>query len=154
MSAPKHILALGFLVLAVLTFSRNAESFVNTIKGNLSPYQTSATLGRTHLWLEVVTKTTDQERGLSGRDILPAEAGMLFVFNRPTVPAFWMKEMSFPLDLIWLDANRRVVSISPNLGPETYPQTFSPGQKIQYVLELNAGSVAKNHFAIGDKLRY
>lgn len=154
MSAPKHIFLLGLLVLVILTFGRNAESFVNTVKANFSPYKTPASVGQTHLYLNIVTKLADQEKGLSGQNALPSNAGMLFAFAKPTIPAFWMKEMKFPLDLIWIDANQRVVGISPNLGPETYPQTFTSGRSVQYVLEVNAGWAAKNNLKLGTKLKY
>lgn len=154
MSVPQHIFALGLLVLVILTFGRHAESFVNTVKNNFSPYQTPATLSQTHLFLQIVTTLTEQEKGLSGREAMPSNAGMLFAFAEPTVPAFWMKEMKFPLDLIWLDANQRVVGISSNLSPKTYPQTFSSGRPIQYVLEVNAGWAAKNKIRLGNYLQY
>lgn len=154
MSVPKHIFALGLLVLVALTFGRHAESFVSNIKANFSPYKTPASLGQTHLYLNIVTKLADQEKGLSGQSAMPSNAGMLFAFAKPTVPAFWMKGMKFPLDLIWLDAKRRVVKISPNLGPETYPQTFTSGRPVQYVLEVNAGWAAKNNLKLGTKLKY
>ncbi|OJI08020.1 MAG: hypothetical protein COX02_02530 [Candidatus Vogelbacteria bacterium CG22_combo_CG10-13_8_21_14_all_37_9] len=154
MSAPKHIFALGLLVLVILGFGRQADSFIFSIKKNLSPYQTPITIGQTKLLVKIAKTKAEQKRGLSGQANLPAQAGLLFVFANPGQPKFWMKEMKFPLDLIWLDANRKIVAISPNLNPDTYPQTFSSQQAVQYVLEVNAGLAQQQHLKIGDQLKF
>ncbi|MCC6290679.1 DUF192 domain-containing protein [Candidatus Nomurabacteria bacterium] len=87
--------------------------------------------------LELAQTPEEMTRGLSGREGLPEDSGMLFVYPEDTVPAFWMKDMRFPIDIIWLDKNWMVVGIEKNLLPSTYPQTFSPPKPIRYVLEKN-----------------
>ncbi len=92
-----------------------------------------------------------REQGLSGRASLGGNDGMLFVFPADETPSFWMKEMSFPLDFIWLDAGKKVTEITPDVSPSTYPQTFSPSYPIRYVLEVNAGFAAAHQITTGDQ---
>jgi uncharacterized membrane protein (UPF0127 family) len=85
---------------------------------------------------------TDASRrqGLSDKPSLPEDAGMLFVFDVPGQYGFWMKDMTFPLDMVWIGADKTVVSVSKDLSPDTYPEVFNPPVPISYVLEINAGS--------------
>jgi len=98
--------------------------------------------------------TTEQTRniGLGGRNTMALDQGMLFVFDKPAVQCFWMKDMHFPLDIIWLDAAKGVSYIKQNVSPDTYPATFCSPTATKYVIELNAGEVAKQHMSIGQKL--
>jgi uncharacterized protein len=88
----------------------------------------------------LVASTSEQmERGLSFRELLPDDRGMLFFFATTTRPGFWMKDMSFPLDIIWVNTQKKVVGIHRNIAPATFPDLFYPASKIKYVLEINAG---------------
>lgn len=100
--------------------------------------------------------TTNQQRikGLSGRDNMPEKDGMLFVFDTPDEQCMWMKDMKISNDMIWLDANKRVVQVKENISPETYPETFCSSVPAQYVIELNAGQVAKNGLHLGDTVSF
>ena len=86
-------------------------------------------------------------KGLSGTQYLANGEGMLFVYDEPTVPRFWMKDMNYAIDIIWISSDKRVVGIEQNISPETFPATFSPSTPVQYVLEVPAGFVERN--AIG-----
>lgn len=83
---------------------------------------------------------TNQTRikGLSGRENLPPRTGMLFVFERPAEQCIWMKDMSFSLDIIWLDEAKKITKIEQNVSPDTYPATFC-ADETKYVIELNSG---------------
>lgn len=109
------------------------------------------TLGDTEIKLELAQTDEEQELGLSYRESLPAETGMLFVYTQDTRPSFWMKGMNFPLDIIWLDQNWQIVGYERNVSPDTYPQTFPAPAPIRYVLEVNAGFVDKHSLKVGDK---
>ncbi len=90
---------------------------------------------------QVELADTNQKRmkGLGGRDdILPNE-GMLFVFEEDYTYCFWMKDVDFPLDIFWLDANYEVIDLEPSADPSSYPDTFCPSQPVRYVLELKGG---------------
>lgn len=101
--------------------------------------------------LEYARSDAEQVRGLSGRTNLPENSGMLFVYEKNVIPNFWMKDMNFALDIIWLDENWRVVGFEKNVSPATFPQTFSPDKPIRYVLEVNAGFVDKQQIKLGEK---
>ena len=103
------------------------------------------------LELEVARTPEEQTRGLSGRESLAENAGMLFVYERPSLPGFWMKEMNFPIDIIWIGSDKRIVDISENIAPETFPQLFHPRVPAQYVLEVNAGWAKSHNISVGDQ---
>jgi len=104
---------------------------------------TQAKIGDTELTLEIADTPEKRELGLSGRKNLPEKTGMLFVFPMPSQPGFWMKDMKFALDFIWLDQNLKVAEIIENISPETYPEVYIPQEPIQYMLELTAGDALR-----------
>ena len=104
------------------------------------------------IFLAIADTPAARERGLSGADMLAENSAMLFVFDMPDRYAFWMKDMKFPLDIIWLDPAFKIVDIKSNLSPETYPATFAPKENSLYVLEANAFFAEKNNLNIGDIL--
>jgi len=103
--------------------------------------------------VEVVDTDETRRLGLSGRTELKEGTGMLFIFDRPAIYAFWMKDMRFPIDIIWIDENFVVVDIDKEVSPDTFPQSFSPEQAVQYVLELPAGSADKYRIDLGAVLQ-
>lgn len=103
-----------------------------------------AFIGNVELLVEMAD--TDQKRvqGLSSRESLEEGRGMLFVFENEGKHGFWMKDMLFSIDILWLDENLRVVDLKTNVRPETFPEIFYPDRAIKYVLELPAGFSEKN----------
>ncbi len=99
--------------------------------------------------VEVVESEEARRLGLSGREALADGTGMLFIFETPAIYAFWMKGMHFPIDIIWIDENFVVRDINKNISPDTFPESFSPKQAVQYVLELPAGSSDKYRIDLG-----
>ncbi len=111
-------------------------------------------LGNTRYVLDIADTAPLREQGLSYRTSLAPQTGMLFVFNSPGVLKFWMKDMNFPLDIIWLDADKKIVHIEYGLSPSTYPRSFGPEIPTQYVIELRSGDVERNGVRIGDKINF
>ncbi|MBI4160668.1 MAG: DUF192 domain-containing protein [Candidatus Yanofskybacteria bacterium] len=111
-------------------------------------------LGNRTIRAEVADTPEKRARGLSARDELADDEGMLFVFNEPGYHGFWMKEMRFPIDIIWADFSGRIVDIATGVMPETYPQVFKPREQAKYVLELNAGFAADNMIKIGGTMEF
>ena len=98
----------------------------------------------------------DQQRGLSGRDSLLPNHGMLFVFERESTWGFWMKDMKFSLDIIWFNSNRQAVFIEQSLQPCS-PQScpiYIPTINAMYVLEVNAGFVQSHQISLGDTFNF
>ncbi len=88
-----------------------------------------------------------------GRISLEAGKGMLFVFETEGEYGFWMKNTLIPLDMIWIDGKNKVIYIKENAAPcKTEPcETFGPGRKAKYVLEINGGMNEKLGIKIGDQ---
>ena len=83
------------------------------------------------------------------------DEAMLFIFDAPGRYGFWMKDMNFPLDIIWINQNGIVVDIERNVTPETYNQkkTYINQSEASYVLEINAGMAAKFGLYLGSKVK-
>src|SRR4051812_16025786 len=95
-------------------------------------------IGGTTIYVTVADTPAKQEHGLSDTESLPPDQGMLFVFPRSGVYAFWMKNMHYALDMLWLDEQGRVVYIAADVSPDTYPaHTFQSATPARYVLEVN-----------------
>ncbi len=104
------------------------------------------------LEVEVVNTRSSRMLGLSGRSKMLDSEGMLFVFDTPGKYGFWMKDMNFPLDIIWINKNGVVVAIERGLTPETYPKTYINGADANYVLEINAGLSETFGLYLGSKV--
>jgi len=95
-----------------------------------------------------------QEQGLSGRSGLKEDEGMLFVFNQAGKYPFWMKDMNFPIDIIWIGEDFRVVYIKENAQLASYPETFVSSEDAKYVLEVISSFSEKNNLKEGDKVEF
>ena len=102
--------------------------------------------------VEIADTPAERELGLSGRERLGEKEGMIFVFDSPGRHAFWMKDMLFPLDIIWLDENLKVIYIKKDARPESYPEIFLPGEDAKYVLEVAVGFAEKYNLKEGDEV--
>jgi hypothetical protein len=105
---------------------------------------------------ELANTKASRELGLSGRHTMNDDEGMLFAFDVPGRYGFWMKDMDFPLDIIWINENGIVVSVERNLTPETYTsskQIFMNQADASYVLEINAGLAERFGLYLGSKVK-
>jgi uncharacterized membrane protein (UPF0127 family) len=106
---------------------------------------------------ELATTPETRTRGLMERTSLPADQGMLFIFEVAQPLSFWMFNTLIPLDIIFADAERRITSISaavPPCRPPSRCPTYSSHGLAQFVLEVNGGTVAKAGINLGDELRW
>jgi uncharacterized membrane protein (UPF0127 family) len=94
----------------------------------------------------------EQEQGLSGTAPLTPNTGMLFVFPKPARYSFWMKDMNYPIDIVWIGEDKKIVHFVANAKPESYPNTFTSEAEALYVLEVPSGFIQENHVSIGDKV--
>ena len=110
--------------------------------------------------VEVADDPAERSRGLSGRANLPEDGGMLFVYQEPVVPGFWMRQMRFPLDFVWVGEDCEVVDVTPDvpapeLGtPDSELPLYRPSAPILYNLEVNAGAAARHGIGVGDAVRF
>jgi uncharacterized protein len=100
-------------------------------------------LGPDGIFVEVADTPEERTLGLSGRESLEKHSGLLFLFEVPGKHGFWMKDMNFPIDIVWIDENWVVVGVERGVKPGTYPRTFYPPASVKYVLELNSGEAAE-----------
>ena len=103
--------------------------------------------------VEVADTKSSRELGLSGRKEMKEDEGMLFVFDVPGRYGFWMKDMAFPLDIIWINQNGTVVEVERDAKPESYPKTYMNASPASYVLELTAGVAEQQGVFIGSKIK-
>ncbi|MEK7614255.1 MAG: DUF192 domain-containing protein [Patescibacteria group bacterium] len=139
------ILALSFMVVIAI----NA-----LVKDKAGPYprKTKVIVSGITIYAEIADTPKEREAGLSGHLALAENEGLVFVFETPTKPKFWMKDMSFPIDIIWINQSGKVIFITERAEPESYPLTFSPPDPVKYVLEVPAGFVEKKDVEIGDTM--
>ena len=142
------ILTPVLIVLAIIIFL--------TEKTQNQPTKTSPPtikIGQAAVSVEIADTPEKRTSGLSGRTALLPNAGMLFVFDNEDYHTFWMKDMNFPLDLIWIGSDMKVVDMFKNATPDTYPKyAFKPDQPAKYVLEINTGWLERNKINLGDEV--
>ncbi len=121
---------------------------------SFAKYESRVVIDRSEFVVEVADSRYLQEKGLSGHSPLKPNEGMFFVFDTPSKYGFWMKDMTFPIDIIWLDSNMRIIHIENNLSPETYPKIYSSDTPALYALELAGGRTNTLNIKIGDKVYF
>ena len=121
---------------------------------NLGVEETFVKIAGQKIKVELADTPLEHARGLSGRSGLKEDEGMLFVFSRPGLYPFWMKDMNFPIDIIWLDENLKVISIKKNAQQDSYPDIFSPEVKAKYVLEVTSGFTDEHDLKVGDTAEF
>ncbi len=126
-----------------------------TIKEIQNPYNQIIFVGDRKLNVQIVTSDSGMQKGLSGRNKLSDNEGMLFDFKKLTRPTFWMKDMNFDLDLIWIQ-NKKIIGITADVpAPKSLSgslPTYSPPQEVDMVLEVNAGWSKANKIQIGNEI--
>jgi len=106
--------------------------------------------------VEVASDEETRSQGLMYRDQLAENRGMIFLFQQPGEYPFWMKNTLIPLDMIWMDAQHRIVHIAHDVQPckaDPCPN-YPPNAQASSVLELAAGVAAKHHLTDGNVLRF
>ena len=106
--------------------------------------------------VEVSDTPEKRSLGLGKRDKLEKGWGMLFVFEKRIPHSFWMKNMRFPIDIIWLD-NQRIVELAENVPPPQEgesPKVMEPRLPSNFVLELESGRARALGLKVGQKLSY
>src|SRR3989344_9087768 len=111
-------------------------------------------IGEKTFFVEVARTKMELERGLSLHIPLLDNQGMLFVFPKEDIHRFWMKDMSFSIDIVWIDSKLKIVGIEKNISPDTYPKTFSPETKSRYVLEIPAGQADFLSLKVGQSVEF
>ncbi len=120
---------------------------------NTTPLPTvTLTAGDATIVAEVASTPDEQQKGLSDRLALADGTGMLFVYDKEGSPGIWMKDMNFPIDIVWANSEGIIVTIESDVSPATYPSAFYPSAPAAYVLEIPAGYAKKHDIAIGGQI--
>lgn len=147
-----NIFLVLFLIFLGLGFF--AFQFFRSYSPSLSGYQTAKVkVGGVQYLAHVADTAILRAKGLSGRKELKEGEGMLFIFEKEGEYGFWMKDMLFPIDIIWI-AGKRVVGFSENLSHEKSQQSviYNPPEPVDMVLEVSAGQVKNSRIKIGDSV--
>lgn len=135
---------------ALLAFRRNqTNNATNCIR-----IQSGENANKCLLNYDLAQSPEEQAKGLSGRASLSDDKGLMFIFVHSGTQCFWMKDMNFPIDIIWMSSNKEVQHIEENVSPSTYPNAFCPKVDAQYVLEVSAGVASKLNISPGQKLLF
>lgn len=133
----------GILLLVVIV------SFFMAQRGR--SYPGGVSIGERSYTLEYALTKEEQALGLGGRDMLCGTCAMAFPFALPERQAFWMKDMRFPLDIIWLSQDGTVVHIEHRVSQESQ-EIYQPEERASQVLEFNAGAL--DTVRAGDTLHF
>ena len=156
-----HIVTLS-ICLAPLTTLTSCKEETKTIKqkkvtfkkeGELELIKASNDSTIIKLDIEIADNEFETQTGLMYRDAMKNNRGMLFIFPDSRPRSFYMKNTRFPLDIIYLDANKQIVSIQENAQPFN-ENSLPSNAPAKYVLEVNAGLANKWQLVVGDKINY
>lgn len=105
---------------------------------------------------ELMIDDDDRAKGLMYRPSLPEDRALLFVFGELDFHGIWMKNCRFPIDIVWLDEDRKVVHVEPRVPPcKKEPcATYSPMRRAAYVVEMNAGAARREKIVLGAALGF
>lgn len=114
----------------------------------------SLTIGGQTVRIDIADNDPERARGLGGRAGLEDTEGMLFIFENEGMHSFWMKDMRFSIDMVWLDSDKRIIYIEENVSPETFPQSFGPSELSRFVIELPAGWIKSHNVRVGETVAF
>ena len=129
---------------------------INFIGDKRNPSFKKAYVGDNLVWVIIAQTPEERKQGLSGIKKLAKDKGMLFILADKQKPVFWMKNMNFALDVVWI-ANNKVVDLTENIPtslagiPDSKIVRFQPKTAVDIVLELNAGWIEEKNVKIGDE---
>jgi uncharacterized membrane protein (UPF0127 family) len=139
------VMLISIIILALIfTFDSETNTSV--------PLLRRVSVNGTYVRVHVADTEEARSRGLSGTQNLAPDEGMLFVFDKPGIYSFWMKDMLIPIDIIWIDENGVIVKIAHEVQPESYPNAFTPENEALYVLEVVSGFSEIYNIEVGQKV--
>jgi len=141
------IISVSFLIY----FTQQTHPVSASATGDFTGYQMQTILiDNQRIKVAVANTPALQALGLGNRDGLTTDEGMLFVFPTAKRYGFWMKDMHFSIDMIWITADDKIEYMAQNVAPDTYPEDFVPPAPALYVLEVPAGYAQSHNFNLGD----
>ena len=148
MAFPTEIVIVLLIVLAIV-----AVGYLSTLRIGGAKF-TVVKIGDTAVNAEIADTALKKMKGLMFRSSLGEIDGMLFLFDTEGYYGFWMMNTSIPLDIIWINSDKKIIFIEHNIQPcqENACESFTSNETAKYVLELNAGTAEKVGLKIGDEV--
>jgi hypothetical protein len=142
-------------IIGSISYERMRPHSNLTVASDFSGYATSTlTIDGQRISVAIADTPARQELGLGNRTSLADGEGMLFEFTIDREYAFWMKDMHFSIDMVWISASSTIVYMAQNVSPATYPKDFIPTSPARYVLELPANYTVAHGFKTGDSVAF
>ena len=144
--------------LLLLAAAVAANLFALSARAQLQRFATSeltivTATGPHRFTVEVAETPAQMEQGLMFRRTLALDAGMLFDYKAPTVATMWMRNTLIPLDMLFVDAQGRIVNIHQRAVPQSL-DVIAAGAPVRAVIELNGGTAARLGIAPGDRVQH
>ncbi|OGG77494.1 hypothetical protein A3B35_03630 [Candidatus Kaiserbacteria bacterium RIFCSPLOWO2_01_FULL_54_24] len=149
----KRILTVALLLTAIaflISLVYKPLSVPSLVEEKSGPRVHTVVLAERTVFVDVADTPEKRSVGLSGREELAPDEGMLFVFPEDGMHAFWMKDMGFSIDILWISREGLVVDMQQKVSPETYPAAYVPRKEARYVLELPSGWIERYTVGLGD----
>ncbi len=146
----RFILFGAILAIAVVATVRYGDSLQQYFLGQGETY--TIYVNQVAFAVSVADEPAEREQGLSGVPSLKQYEGKLFIFDEAAKYGIWMKEMRFPIDILWFDEQFTLIHVVENATPDSYPANFAPPKNARFVLEINAYSAKTLGIDIGQQL--
>lgn len=114
------------------------------------PATVRMTIGSTDVNTSIARSWPERITGLSGTPYLPDDVVKLFMFDSSGYHSIWMKDMNYPIDIIWVNEEQEIVYIKKDARPESYPESFTSEVPAMYVIETASGFTENNQVKVGD----
>lgn len=144
------------IILALITFFVYVTHFFDK-----KPSTTEITVGTTTIYAQIANTEHKRSMGLSFTEKLGDNSGMVFIFDETGKKHFWMRDMYFDIDIIWLDESKHVLGFFENVSKDSYNKTkpelskvYHSPENTKYVLEVNAGTIERLKIKTGDTLDF
>jgi len=156
------IFGLFLLIVILLVFGQSfsSVSYLTTDQSQKQMKKTTTILAKTlTINADIASKASDRKKGLSNKESLPLNQGMLFIFDTKGRYGIWMKDMKFAIDIIWIDENKNIVDIVSDAPPQPGKKDseltiYKPRGDSLYVLEVNAGLANLHNLQISDQVSF
>lgn len=151
----KKVLLAFALLLIVVGGVFITQNYLNGSKLSFFKKSSTVIIGDRKFEVSVADSQKEREIGLSETKSLSQDQGMVFLFEKPGFYSFWMKDMKFPIDIIYINDNK-IVTIQNNVQPvkeQESPIVYTSTEPSNRVLEINAGLARAYNFKKGDKIK-
>lgn len=148
------VLALVALLTAATAVFVGSDAYWRVQGYRLAGAHRAVQLASTTVYAVLATSEAERQKGLGGTDGLAPDEGMLFVYETEGRYAFWMKDMHYNIDIIWITASGTVAGLWENVATSSYPRAYAPHTPAQYVLEVPTGFAEAHGVKIGDTVRF